>query len=129
MIPHWMNELPLSDYIILIQPKKIKNMLNKAIKNSTLLNINKAVQGETIEMKIERVVSNKEPISDGAPLIYTDRKDGVQPDYDIRTDRMDFAIDAMDKVSKTMIAQRKGLFNKKEETKGGFTEVKTPAAE
>jgi hypothetical protein len=29
-------------------------------------------EGETIEEKVERIVTNKEPISDGAPMIYTD---------------------------------------------------------
>ena len=33
-------------------------------------------EGETIEQKIERVVHNNEPINDGAPEIFTDRKDG-----------------------------------------------------
>ncbi len=56
-------------------------------------------QGETIEQKIERITHNKEPIKDGAPLIYTERKEGVQPGYDIRTDRFEVAIEAMDKVS------------------------------
>ena len=31
-------------------------------------------EGETIETKVERVVSNNEPITDGAPLLYTERK-------------------------------------------------------
>ena len=36
-------------------------------------------EGEFIEEKIARVVENKEPIEDGAPIIYTERKDGVIP--------------------------------------------------
>ena len=43
-------------------------------------------EGETIEMKIERIVNNGEPISDSAPLIYTERKDGVLPGHNIKTD-------------------------------------------
>lgn len=72
----------------------------------TDLNVNESYEGETIEQKVNRIVNNKEPITDGAPLIYTERKDGVQPDYDIRTDKWDAAIDAMDKVAKTRIAKR-----------------------
>lgn len=30
-------------------------------------------EGETIEEKVERIVTNKEPISDGAPMIYTEK--------------------------------------------------------
>lgn len=70
------------------------------------LAINKTKEGESLETKIERMVNNKEPIKNEAPLIYTDRKDGVQPDYDIRTDRFEVAIDAMDKISKSNIAKR-----------------------
>jgi len=36
------------------------------------------IEGETIEQKLVRIMNNKEPIKDGAPLIYTERKDGVQ---------------------------------------------------
>ena len=38
-------------------------------------------EGETIENKIERILNNKEPITDGAPLIYMERKDGIKPEY------------------------------------------------
>lgn len=79
-------------------------MNNVAIKSS--LRINNSVEGETIEMKIRRITDNKEPIKDGSPLVYTERKDGVLPAYDIRTDRFEIAIDAMDKVSKSRLAQR-----------------------
>lgn len=68
--------------------------------------INESTQGETIEQKIERVTQNKEPIKDGAPLIYTDRNEGVLAGYNIRTDRFEIAIDAMDKVTKANIAKR-----------------------
>jgi len=74
--------------------------------NRTKMNTNKDYEGEAIEAKIRRIVNNKEPITDGAPLIYTDRRDGVQPGYDIRTDRFEVAIDAMDKVTKSHIAKR-----------------------
>ena len=57
-------------------------------------------------MKVERITVNREPITDGAPLIYTERKQGVLAGYDIRTDRFDIAIDAMDKVSKSNQAKR-----------------------
>lgn len=57
-------------------------------------------EGEFIEEKIARVVENKEPIEDGAPIIYTERKDGVIPAYNIRTDKWDIALTAMDQVNK-----------------------------
>lgn len=63
-------------------------------------------EGETIETKVNRIVNNGEPITDGAPIIYTERKDGVLPEYDIRTDRWEIAIEAMDKVNMDRMAKR-----------------------
>lgn len=69
---------------------KIKNVHNR-------LQSVECTEGETIEQKVERIVQNQEPITDGAPIIFTERKDGVLPAYNIRTDRFDIAIEAMDK--------------------------------
>ena len=54
-------------------------------------------EGISIEEKIRRVVNNNEHITDAAEIIYTERKDGVLPAYDIRNDKWDTAIDGMDK--------------------------------
>ena len=62
--------------------------------------------GETIEEKVNKILTQNEPIVDGAQLNYTERKDGVKPEYDIRTDRFEHAIDAMERVSKSHIAKR-----------------------
>lgn len=83
----------------------------------TTLKVNTSYKGERIEEKIERIMNNKEPISDGAPIVYTDRKDGVKPEYDIRTDRWDVALDAMDKVSSSHIARREQRLKEREEAK------------
>lgn len=64
------------------------------------------LEGEPIEWKIERIVSNKEPITDGAPSIYTERKEGVISAYNIRTDRWEIASEAMDKVAGSIQAKR-----------------------
>lgn len=63
--------------------------------------------GETIEAKVRRVVENKEPITDGAPIVYTEKKDGVLPQFNIRTDKWDIALEAMDKVQASRIAKSK----------------------
>lgn len=85
----------------------------------TILAINQSNEGETIEKKIRRITNNKEPISDGAPLIFTERKDGVQPQYDIRTDRFELAVDAMDRVTKENLAKRMERMTPKAENSGG----------
>ena len=59
------------------------------------------VEGERIELKIDRMTQNNEPIGDSAPLIYTPRKNGVIAAYDIRTDKWDIALEAMEKVNRT----------------------------
>ena len=61
----------------------------------------KTYEGESIEDKCERIIENNEPISDGAPLSYTKRSDGVLPEYNIRTDKWDVAQGAMDKVAQS----------------------------
>lgn len=76
------------------------------------LSINFSYEGETIETKVRRITENKEPISDGAPVIYTDRKDGTKPEYNIRTDRFDIALDAMDYVNRSRTAKRLDVVKK-----------------
>lgn len=72
----------------------------------TSIQIDNSFKGETIEQKVMRVVTNKEPIKDGAPIVYTERKDGVRPEYDIRTDRMEIAVEKMDYIARANEAKR-----------------------
>lgn len=81
----------------------------------TSLRVNETVEGETIEQKVDRILNNKEPINDTAPTIYTERKDGVMPAYNIRTDRWEIAINAMDYVSKSREAKRMDAIKMREE--------------
>lgn len=85
----------------------------------TTIKTNEAYEGESIEAKVRRIMNNKEPITDGSPLIYTERKDGIQAAYDIRTDRFEIAVDAMDKVTKSHLAKREERHKPKEDTKIG----------
>jgi hypothetical protein len=75
---------------------------------STSLNSVETFEGETLEQKIDRILTHKEPIKDeGVALIYSERKKGVLPETNVRTDRWEVATDAMDKVSASKIAKRK----------------------
>ena len=65
--------------------------------------------GESIEEKVTRVVDNNEPIEDTAPMIYTERKNGIQQEYNIRADKWDIAQDAMQQVND---GKRKMIANK-----------------
>lgn len=70
------------------------------------MKVNQSYEGESIEAKIRRIVDNKEPIRDGAPLLYTERSEGVRAETDIRTDRFDVAIDAMDAGARSIAGKR-----------------------
>lgn len=70
-----------------------------------------AYEGETIETKVNRVLRNKEPIKDGAPIIFMERREGVLPAYNIRTDRFDEALKGTDTIAKARIAKRDGAPN------------------
>lgn len=100
-------------------------MYTKVKAEKTSLNVNQSKEGETIEQKIERIVHNGEPITDGAPIVFTERKDGVRPEYDVRTDRFDLAVEAMDAVSRSNTAKREAKIiemNEKKEKKDGGAE-------
>lgn len=102
-------------------------MITKKIRNyKTDIVLNESVEGESIEVKVQRIVENNEPISDGAPIIFTDRRDGVLPAYDIRTDRFELAIDGMDYVAKSNLAKRAEYFAQMEQEKD---DVKVGTAE
>lgn len=74
---------------------------------------NLAYQAEPREVKLRKIISGEASnMEDGVfPTIYTEKKDGVQPEFDIRTDRFEVAIDAMDKINQSaanQIAKSKG---------------------
>lgn len=67
---------------------------------------NTSTEGETIEEKMARILNNKEAIKDGAPAIFTERKEGVKAGYNIRTDRFEIALDASEIIHKSNFAKR-----------------------
>lgn len=84
-------------------------------------------QAEPREVKLRKIINGEaNNMEDGVfPTIYTEKKDGVQPEFDIRTDRFEIAIDAMDKINQSaanQIAKNKG---ETEAVKDFGTEVKT----
>lgn len=88
---------------------------------------NLTYQAEPREVKLRKIINGESnDMEDGVfPTIYTEKKDGVQPEFDIRTDRFEVAIDAMDKINQSIanqIAKNKG---ETEAVKDFGTEVKT----
>ena len=47
---------------------------------------------------MRRIIENKEPIEKTMPIIYTPSNEEVAPAYNIRTDKWETAIDAMNKI-------------------------------
>ncbi|AXH74907.1 MAG: hypothetical protein [Microviridae sp.] len=81
-------------------------MYKTNILHQSNMHLDNKKEGETIEQKVVRLVQNKEPIKDGVPIIYTDRKEGVNSAYNIRTDRWEIAVDALDRLAKSKEAKR-----------------------
>lgn len=86
-----------------------------------------AYQAEPREVKLRKIISGEaNNMEDGVfPTIYTEKKDGVQPEFDIRTDRFEVAIEAIDKINQSaanQIAKNKG---ETEAVKELGTETKT----
>ena len=53
-------------------------MYKKPIYKKTSLRVNESSEGETLEMKIDRFINNREPLQEkGTEPIYMERKDGV----------------------------------------------------
>ena len=76
-------------------------------------NPNLTYQAEPREVKLRKIINGESSnMEDGVfPTIYTEKKDGVQPEFDIRTDRFEVAINAIDKINQiaaNQIAKSKG---------------------
>lgn len=55
--------------------------------------------GETLIKKCQRILDEGEPLTDGAPMIYTPKQTGVRDDCNVRADKWDIAMKAMDQVN------------------------------
>lgn len=82
-------------------------------------------EGESIEKKVSKLIENNEPITDGAPIIFTEKKDGVLPQYDIRTDKWEIAQSAMDLANASKIAKSRGLKKPEEQQKSSEQQQST----
>lgn len=67
--------------------------------------VTETYEGEPIENKVRRIEESEEPITDGAPIVYTERSEGVRPEFNIRTDKWDIAESAMNLAHKADAAK------------------------
>ena len=81
------------------------------------IRVNNSYEAESLEQKIHKALRGNEPINDSVQIIYTNRKDGVQPGYKIRTDRFEVAIEASDRITQNKLAKREELHKTGEQNK------------
>lgn len=88
---------------------------------------NLTYQAEPREVKLRKIINGESnDMEDGVfPTIYTEKKDGVQPEFDIRTDRFEVAIDAIDKINRSVANQVVKSKGETEAVKDFGTEGKT----
>ena len=88
---------------------------------------NLTYQAEPREVKLRKIINGESnDMEDGVfPTIYTEKKDGVQPEFDIRTDRFEVAIDAIDKINQSTANQIVKSKGETEAVKDFGTEGKT----
>lgn len=88
---------------------------------------NLTYQAEPREVKLRKIINGESnDMEDGVfPTIYTEKKDGVQPEFDIRTDRFEVAIDAIDKINQSVANQIAKNRGETEAVKNFGTEGKT----
>ncbi len=88
---------------------------------------NLTYQAEPREVKLRKIISGEaNNMEDGVfPTIYTEKKDGVQPEFDIRTDRFEVAIDAIDKINQSVANQIAKSSGETEAVKDFGTGIKT----
>lgn len=88
--------------------------------------------GETLIKKCQRILDEGEPLTDGAPMIYTPKQAGVKPECNVRTDKWDIAMEAMDRVNTYKLTEylKEGTTDapaKQDKKKNGGTTEPNPA--
>lgn len=92
-------------------------MYRPRVSERTSISCNNCTLGQTIEMKVRQYLENGEPIEDMAPLLYTERSEGVRADTNIRTDKYELAVEAMAIASESNTEKRKSRHKMNEDAK------------
>lgn len=75
--------------------------------NKRNIQVNESFEGETIETKMCKIFQGTDSFDNISPEIYTLRKDGVRPEYNIRTDKWDVALEGTAQATNKWREQRK----------------------
>lgn len=72
----------------------------------TTIKRNDSTLGEPIENVVRRAMYSGEPIDHSSPMIYQTRAEGINPLFDIRSNRMELAAEATNAATKDILAKR-----------------------
>lgn len=98
-------------------------MKKQVIMPKTQIKVVLDMKGESIEQMLRRMRTSGEPIEAKAKIQYFDRKDGVLPFNDIRTDRFEYARMATDKLHASSYAERMNADGFKLDDKGHWVKM------
>lgn len=88
---------------------------------------NMTYEAEPLFVKLRKMSETDQPIKAETPIIYTEKKDGVLPAYDIRTDRFEIALEAAGKVEKAYDMKKNSDNAKSQEIGGIMGETEKPS--
>ena len=85
--------------------------------HSSGMRVNESEPGEPIEIILAKRMESGESLEDlhEAPIIYTEKADGVLPAYNIRTDRFELALEGINQIQRSKTAQRDANLKKVED--------------
>lgn len=86
-------------------------------------------EGESIETYCQRITETGEAVEATVPMNYTERQDGVLPQYDPRTDRWEIAQEAMDLATRSAVAKSEEKRLKREQEAQASTSKEKEIAE
>lgn len=82
------------------------------------LSVDNTYEGKSIEQVIRERMTGSDIEVGGKVLLYSERKDGVLPNTNIRTDRWEVAQQAYDTLARSHVARREASYNKDGGTNG-----------
>lgn len=83
-------------------------MRKRRITNTGIIRKNETYEAKSIETMLAERMEGQDIEMGGKALLYTEKKDGVIPETNIRSDRWDLAMMALDSVERSRIARRDG---------------------
>lgn len=95
----------------------MKNIYRKGnVGQKGSIRVNNSFEGKTIEEQLRALMAGETIETKGRPMVYTEKKDGVMAETNIRSDRFQLAQDANDYVVKSNVAKRDALKKEAEKT-------------